>query len=377
MPTGTQQAFTGLICCRCNRGIDDEHTLYENLCSSCTDNIVVECSNCGDVSVDADLITRDEMTRLRIAGIYYRLMVNAQDSGEYICIDCVYTCGDCNEYYQWEDSMLECCVPESSSIYYYSYKPIYSYSSVVNGSVSIRSRPEVSQLYMGIEIEIEKMRGIADGFHDMLSQDQAEFVYMKEDGSLGSEGVELVTMPATLEAFEKRFPFEHLGWARASGARSFAYQSCGFHIHVSRSAFSPTHLWKFVQFQLKNPDLCQFVGQRGDVMYSTWSFDQSERNSIPDYVKGKKSNGRRYLAINFQNTHTVELRYFKGNILQSAIMKNLEFVDSMYEYTKNLSIRDVMNGALSRYKYQDWLLTTEKYDNLKSFIEVGYSKESF
>lgn len=334
--------------------------------------------NCGDIEVDVDLVTRDEMTRLRAAGIYYRSMIYAQDSGERICTDCAYSCGDCGEYYHYEESMLECCVPEPSSINYYSYKPMYYFYSIeTDASVAFSSvRPKPGVLYMGAEIEIERMRDVADDFIANIPDNKSDFVYLKEDGSLGSEGVELVTMPATLDAFEYMFPFKQLDWARANGARSFAYSNCGFHIHVSRSAFSPTHLWKFVQFQLKNPDLCQFVGQRGDVAYATWSFEQSEKNSIPDYVKGKKSNGRRYLAINFQNKHTVELRYFKGNILRSAIMKNLEFVDSMYEYTKNLSVRDIMNGALSRYRYQEWLNTTGKYDNLRSFIEVGYSKES-
>jgi len=379
MPTGIQQSFTGLICCRCNQGIIESGGYNDNLCEDCTNDIVVECANCGELLVDEDLLGEAENVRLRRAMIYPQNLINAHDSGEYICINCTYPCDGCGTYYHWEDSAIECCGPEDSEyIEYYSYKPKYYYYSINDSNFAIcspYSKPGL--LYMGTEIEIERMRPVSEEFIEGIPQSKSEFVYLKEDGSLGPNGVELVTMPATLDAFKQMFPFEQLNVARANGARSFAYQSCGFHIHVSRSAFTPMHLWKFVQLQLKNPDLCQFVGQREDSSYASWFFDQSERSSIPDYVKGKKANGRRYLAINFQNTNTVELRYFKGNILQSAIMKNMEFVDSMYEYTKNLSVRDVMNGALSRDKYQDWLLTTEKYDNLKSFIAVGCSKEDF
>lgn len=303
-------------------------------------------------------------------------MGEAQDSGEYICADCAYSCPECGSYYHWEDSMLECCRASAESVNYYSYKPMYSYYSMKDGVPVALSNPEIGTLYMGTEIEIEKMRGVADEFMTSLSGKEEQFVYLKEDGSLSSDGVELVTMPSTLDAFKYTFPFNQLDWARNMGARSFAYQSCGFHIHVSRTAFSPTHLWRFVQFQLKNAGLCQFVGQRSENMYASWYYEDSEKRSLPDYVKGKKSNGRRYLAINFQNTHTVELRYFKGNILRSAIMKNLEFVDSIFEYTKHLSVKDVMTGALQEDAYSDWLKSTEGYENLKSFLELGYSKES-
>ena len=229
---------------------------------------------------------------------------------------------------------------------------------------------------MGVELEIAKMSALAGDFDSMLSPKSRDFVYMKEDGSLGPDGVELVTMPATLDAFKKMFPFSELDWARLSGARSYAYPACGFHIHVSRSAFTATHLWKFVRFQLQNASLCQRVAQRGENSYASWYYEESEQRSIPDYVKGKKSNGRRYLAINFQNTNTVELRYFKGNILRGAILKNLEFVQSMYEYTRDMTVSDVMTGGLREGNYLVWLdERAALYPNLIHFLYNDSSKE--
>jgi hypothetical protein len=181
-------------------------------------------------------------------------------------------------------------------------------------------------------------------------------------------------MPSTLDAFEKLWPAKAMEFAHIGGARSFHYSSCGIHIHVSRSAFSPSHMWKFIRFQMRNPVLCQTIGQRDDSSYASWFGLNQNLHELPKIVKGESQNRSRYVALNFQRHDTVELRYFKGNVLTSAIMKNMEFVDSMYEYTKQLSVADVMRGGLTIESYMDWLheKTEDKYGNLKSFIERSF-----
>jgi hypothetical protein len=244
------------------------------------------------------------------------------------------------------------------------------YHRVEDGEIVVEHHAKPGVLYMGVELEIVKMEDKIYNFLASCNLGQELLVYFKEDASIGYDGAELVTMPITIDAFDKLFPFDALDTARAKGARSFEYQSCGFHIHVARSAFSPTHMWKFIKFQMLNPLLCQRIAQREESSYATWFYDTHERKDLPEYVKGKKANGRRYLAINFQNHATVELRYFKGNILRKAIMKNLEFVQSLYEYTKELTVRDVTQGALSESSYLSWLEQQNGYENLKYYINA-------
>jgi hypothetical protein len=99
-------------------------------------------------------------------------------------------------------------------------------------------------------------------------------------------------------------------------------------------------------------------------------------DGLPSLVKGKSANGDRYVAINFQNHATVELRYFKGNILRAAILKNVEYVQSLYDYTKQLSASEVMTrNGLSEFKYLDWLGDKEDlYPNLIQFIDSNSDK---
>jgi hypothetical protein len=229
---------------------------------------------------------------------------------------------------------------------------------------------------MGIELEVEKMAEYAYDFIRAANDDYDEpnFLFTKSDGSLSETGVEIVTMPATLKAFKELWPQDAMDKARDMGARSFRWQNCGFHIHVSRSAFMPSHMWKFVRFQMRNSELCQRVGQRENSSYAEWWGIQDNLSNLPNIVKGKNSNRSRYIAINFQRSDTVELRYFKGNILQEAIMKNVEFVDSIYEYTKQLSSAEIIaRNGLSRRMYLLWLArNVEYYPNLYSFLTSQY-----
>ena len=372
MPTGIQQTIEGLLCGICTEVMNEPSYSNNDICQDCEDELIVYCAACGDSYLDRNNTTWEQRTSAIRLGIQVTSFVRGEDTLETICDDCAYHCPDCGETYQYEESMLDCCEQQSRNINNYSYRPMFIYHSINEvGDVHSTTRAIEGELYMGVELEINKMDDdMVQQFIDNCTTAEEVFVYFKEDGSLGPDGVELVTMPATLDAFEAVFPFDALDNARLNGARSFYYSNCGFHIHVSRSAFTPTHMWKFVRFQLMNPGLCQRVAQRQESSYATWYYDENEERDIPQYVKGVKTNGRRYLAINFQNHATVELRYFKGNILRSAILKNLEFVQSVYNYTKHMTVSEVMNKGLTENKYHCWLdENRDNYPHLVSFLD--------
>jgi hypothetical protein len=379
MPTGTQQSIEGIFCSVCIEIIGEEPSVHsDNVCRDCDDTYSNYCHVCNESYYDYDCIGASVIGRIRASGITMLAYSNAQDTGDSICEECWHSCDNCGGIYQYDDNAYDCCDRGPSNLYNYSYRPTPEFYEVrEDGLVHSHFGAISGVLYMGIELEIAKMCHHVDDFVSS-NRDNAHstFVYFKEDASIGEDGAELVTMPATLEAFERVFPFDLLDEARRRGARSFHYQSCGFHVHVSRSAFSATHMWRFIKFQLNCPKLCQSVAQREDSSYATWHYEDSERNSLPDYVKGKRSNGRRYLAINFQNHATVELRYFKGNILRAAIMKNVEFVQSVYDYTKNMSFQQVVQGHLSEFHYKQWLYSQDSYPNLRFFLDNNCNQES-
>lgn len=364
---GVQQAMQ-LLCIGCNEVLDeDAHT--EGVCEDCINDHTWTCESCYEIHVSSS-----SPSSIRSAGIFERdEPIEVLDTLQLLCSSCVISCHNCGEYYYYEDSMNECCGHDTHGIVHsWDYRPRMRFWRHMHGQPMSTHRAAENVLYMGMELEVEKMADIADVFLRDANEiyDDPKFLYLKSDGSLSSLGVEIVTMPATLDAFKERWPADAMEKMRNLGARSFYYESCGFHIHVSRTAFTAPHMWKFVRFHLRNADFCQAIAQRGDNTYSNWYEIRQQLNDLPKVIKGETSNRSRYMALNFQRPDTVELRYFKGNINNSAIYKNLEFVDSLYEYTKQLSFRSCVADGLTASAYLAWLYdNTERYQNLFEFLE--------
>jgi hypothetical protein len=276
----------------------------------------------------------------------------------------------------YESYADECC-QDSRDIHNYGYKPdnyrFWNYEAEQN-QCFYKRYPIDNALYMGIELEMEKAFAESiDKYYVIAKESYSNpvFSYFKEDGSLGDYGAELVTMPATLDAFMRVFPFEAVKMMRDNGARSFYYSNCGFHIHVSRSAFTPSHMYKFVKFQVKNEKFCAMVGQRGSVGYASWNPDDNiaAAKLTKEAVKSNRFNYPRYGAINFQNYDTLELRYFKGNLTEHGIKKNVQFVDAMYQYTKKLTVPDLFLHGYCFYRFMDFVCENEaRYPELATFL---------
>ena len=270
--------------------------------------------------------------------------------GESICETCAMpTCNECGERWEDEYEAQLCC---NENVHSYDFRPAFRFWTMENGDPIWNWRGNASQIFLGMELETED--GM-DSFPDFLRDanetgDEPNFCYGKRDGSLDDSGVELVTMPATLDAFAHVFPWDALAQWNRKGARSFHRSNCGFHVHVSRAYFSPTHLWRFVAFQMRNQRLCESIAQRNSSRWARWQTlsdlpDEIDA-TLTDVVKGK-ANGERYVAINFTNRETVELRYFRGNLRRAGIMLRMEFVHAMVIHTETLSAGDVMRGALT------------------------------
>jgi hypothetical protein len=282
-------------------------------------------------------------------------------------------CEECDQAWDTDEEAARCC--GAPGVFEWDWKPIFHFWSVSENRL-IRGRFEIpNELYLGIELETECGSGT---FAEFLSDaneimGDPEFVYGKRDGSLDETGVELVTMPSTLDAFRRRFPWQALARWNENGARSFYRGSCGFHIHASRSFFTPTHLWRFAAFQMRNKSLCEAIAQRSNSHWAKWrslsDFGSYDEAPLSDIVKGKGENGERYVAINFQNAATVELRYFRGNLRPEAILARVEFVDAIAHYTQPLSAADVMRGALSVAPFAEWVDTNRnRYSALANWL---------
>lgn len=354
-----------ILCSNCGSEDADTYQSYGSesniyYCHHCFDEATTSCNSCGTLMINMTA-TREYQRVGSIVGASNRDYAETEDTGNLLCDRCWSYCENCESVYEYEDNMCSCC--NEQNIHNYSYRPVYKFYDSIGGLVVADRYPKMGKLYMGLEIELEKVLYEMDTFYRVSGEkyEPPTFMYAKHDGSLDDEGVEFVTMPATIDAIEKRFPWEAFEALHKAGARGWGYQSCGMHIHLSRTAFLPSHLYKFMKFQLVNYNQCiRFAGRVSD--FAWWDNDtmMQMRRKTSEYCKGY-TYGERYSAINNSPRNTIELRYFRSNILKDGIMRNVQWVQAIYDYTKQMNI--------SVFKQNRW-----EFDKFVSFVQDnGYT----
>ena len=98
----------------------------------------------------------------------------------------------------------------------------------------------------------------------------------------------------------------------------------------------------------------------------------SSKRQSKKYVPCVNRNGRyddRYLAINVQNSATIEIRLFKSNMDEVSFRKNIEFLDCMYWFTKDNRIEDFTIDNFVKFAKTN----KKDYSNLLKFLNrIGY-----
>lgn len=325
----------------------------ENWCESCWDNNSFTCNRC-DYTTNSN---RDSGTSVQNQG--------------YWCEDCASNhttyCDDCDEHYA--DGVGECdnCGNNAGGkIHPYSYKP----NPVFHGGND-------NNLYMGFELEMSfgddpDRDDYNSAIAEVLPLEQADVCYLKQDSSIGGWGYELVSHPHTLHAYENATPlWNYIEACRTKGARSWDTDTCGLHVHVSRTAFkSGAHTHRFLSLIYRNPrEMMKLAGRKNSRYARFDDVYKPDEWGIPQFnLRDKVHAGgfsERYSAVNTNNDYTLELRFFRGNMKREGIMSALELCHASVEYTRNMSVPDVKLGMLKWEWFADWVATNNGlYPNL-------------
>jgi hypothetical protein len=330
------------------------HSVTDELwCESCWENDSVYCNRC-DYTYNGDRVGTNN-----IRGI-------EEEWCEYCTSDHATYCEDCDDYYSDDDGSCPTCNNSSRMVHQYSYKP----NPVFHGV-------DPNGLYMGFELEMSLGRVSNETYNEatskVLSLQQNNVCYLKTDASIEDIGFELVTHPHTLYSYEQATPlWNYIEDMRANyNARSWDTDSCGLHVHVSRSAFkSGAHTHRFLTLIYKNPKEMMKLAGRKNSRYAQFSdVYKPDEWGIPRFDLTNKIRNRhhteRYSAVNTQNDYTLELRFFRGTMARAGIMSALELAHAATEYTRNLSLADVKLGMLQWDWFADWVATNNGiYPNL-------------
>lgn len=307
-------------------------------CEVCADNYTFWCERCESTYSDNDS------------------SFEVSDIGVYWCEDCCQNnaiwCDSCDMYYR--DGCDDC--NGSRLINQYSYKP----DPVFYGK-------DKNKLYFGIELEMEIRDGELNDSANYLMEMLGDFVYLKEDSSINSggyKGFEMVSHPASLEYFaSNKNLWSALDYLkRVHTARSWDAKSCGLHVHISRDGFrSGAHTHRFLSLIYKNSDKMMRLGGRKSTyarfndVYKYDEFDRPYLTLADKVAHPSNAMTERYSAVNTQNEHTLELRFFRGTMNPSGVLSAIQLAHATVEYTRDLTLSDIKMGALSWEWFADWI----------------------
>lgn len=249
------------------------------------------------------------------------------------------------------------CEEEDSIINSYSYRPYPSFKYLQNESLTLTP-------FYGIELEVENKTN-KNSNNDMAECIEDSHLYFKSDGSL-QNGFEIVTHPLSFNwIHENKDKFEGmLNDLKLWGFNSYDSNTCGMHIHISKKSFGTWQLYRFIKFFNEYKEFIVSISQRKVEQLKKWASIEDESESELIYKAKKKcGNSSRYCAINLQNSATIEIRIFRGTLNFASFMKNIEFIDSLFNYTKN-SNHCTLDG------FKDFINSTSSYSNLKKFIHL-------
>lgn len=381
-----------IYCYECEKELKSEDVMYElendkYICEDCYEDYYASCEDCGGIVLDNDIITvnNNRYVCSNCAQNYFACdCCDELFSDDYIavdnhyillCIDCYesyyFTCEECGEVRRQEhsevvDGCLYCRVCADSlrnCIMPYNHKP----APVFFG--------DSAEGYYGIELEVDD-GDFREEASKAIQEAGEEHIYLKEDGSLSYRGFEIVSHPATLEYHMNDFPWQDIcNTALSYGYRSHDTETCGLHIHASRSLFGSSQMeqdltiakimllvdrWYsnyIVRFARR--DLGK-MRQWADKPNAGIEPEDDENNAID---KAKKTANDRYKAVNLRNRNTVEFRIFKGTLKRNTIIASIQWVDTIIKYCRNTALKDLFSTT-----WNDVFGNTE-YEELTTYLK--------
>lgn len=216
--------------------------------------------------------------------------------------------------------------------------------------------------YYGVELELSTDKTVKE----MINyQGDPVFFLSKSDASItGSKRgrFECVTIPMEISDHRKcwtRF-FANVGDKNDFDVTT--QTNNGMHVHISKNCFTDNHLTNFTWF-ITAPENREFIlqlAQRTQESFDRWSPCPKYNNRSSHYKAFKDcvaQVGSLRGAVNTGQNRgkgTVEVRIFKGIVSCAEVLRNLEVVDSIFEFTK-----PVKEGGPSTY----FTLTVQDYYN--------------
>lgn len=207
-------------------------------------------------------------------------------------------------------------------------------------------KPNKKTRWYGIELEVEQ-KEFPDSINSVYKS-VGHFCIVKTDESLGSNGIEIVSVPATLEYH--RIEWERFFLDSAPLLRGWHGHNCGMHIHLGMNSISKLTLGKLLVF-INNGQNNEFINEVAGREQNRYCYRTKKR--LTDGVKYINRGGSSHhdsLSVSTNNkAATVELRIFRSNVSRNGFLRNLEFFDALVSFVEQNSTKDMYWGIFLKW----------------------------
>lgn len=320
------------------------------------------CENCG--------CTNEDLFEIEING---EMRTVCRDCGRLIP-DGEANWDNSNECYYCDD----CYENHASSLNGYSYKPVPQFQFRTSELKELDAdvlEPRSAIHTFGVELEVDDGDDASDLCEALEELDQP--IYMKHDGSLNSEGVEIVTHPCSLayHQYEMRWA-EIMRVCDSRDYKSHDTTTCGLHIHVGRSSTGATGkerdavagnlviltnaVWdELVTFSRRKGGALDHWARRPNLRCDPETLDDAQ---LTDYALYTENDGR-YQAVNLTNHGTVEFRLFRGTLKRKTLIAALQLVNNMVDYAMTHTPKECLTA-----KWSD-IVAVKQFKELNAYCE--------
>lgn len=344
----------------------------ERWCDDCVDDDASECEDCGSLCATRDMMGVGDNTERLVCGSCYddydecyhcggryrRDDMTYIEGHGYICDDCRvdYTseCSECGDIIDDDDSYYDEDEDRTYCEYCYNHRHIRKVRGYHCGPRQVLyGRYDGAFKGLGVELEVDGGYDPDSCIEELEDLHEKDELYYEHDGSLGSEGFEIITQPHTEEAFLDIDWEGIMQTCISHGYRSHDTNTCGLHVHVSREMFGDCeeeqdmNISKVVAFYERNWEDMLRLSRRTESnadrwarRYATKDMSEEEARDIVKLSKGY-GHGSRYYAVNLTNSHTVEFRLCRGTLKLDSFLAWIDLMLRLVDASREIEWSDI------------------------------------
>jgi hypothetical protein len=247
--------------------------------------------------------------------------------------------------------------------------------------------PKFSSSYR-IGIELETVLTDPRNSDPVLKLDSNWF-YMEHDGSLGSDGVEIITLPMNPSRAKNIETWKPFTKYFSKYLKSWDTSCCGMHVHISKEALG---MDEDKQNETFAKMLYLYSYDMEDNGYNNNVFGRTPNNycvsgkdkvvgavkelgvanvkmgqDLADRIKHEADGKGRYHELSMNHTHTIEFRRGKGSLNPERITGIITYCDLMIKYCKATAFGDISGNGFREYVRKK----TDEGHPLRKYLRLG------